>query len=177
MRNKRKQGFSMIELIIVVAIIGIFTGLSAIGMSYVRAGNVKRGAVTVNSNLTKLRYDALRASSSERPYMYLYKIGDSVYMQCSDKAESSVSFTASAGMKISNGNCRVTYNGGNEIPSASSRGIKIGYKKGSGGFLNEGIFSSKQDVADITFKTSSGDGTTYIVQIVRETGKHYIEIK
>lgn len=164
--KKHSKGFSMIELIIVVAIIGIFTGLVSIGFGYIQSGNLRSAAQTINSNLSKLKYDAM--SKENKQYMYIYQTGNGYYFLCSDQEESSLSFTSGVGQQICNSSCSITVDGGTPIGTTPKR---IAYKKGSGGFD-----TSKSTITqDITIKKSDGTGTGYVVKLVTETGKHYVE--
>lgn len=159
MRNKHK-GFSMIELIIVIAIIGIFTGLASISFGYIKAGNVRSAVQTVDSNLSRLRLDTM--SKATKPYMYLYRLGDNYYMYCTNSA--SVDTSVANGTKIANSNVEIKIDG---APLSNSPCI-IGFQKGSGAFLG----GTPQE---ISFSDSNGQGTIYILKLVNETGKHYIE--
>lgn len=164
--KKHTKGFSMIELIIVVAIIGIFTGLVSIGFGYIQSGNIRSAAQTINSTLSKLKYDAM--SKENKQYMYIYQAGNGYYLLCSDQEASSLSFTAGNGQLICNTSCSVTVDGGTAIGTSPKR---IAYKKGSGGFD-----TSKSTITqEITIKRSDGTGSGYVVHLVTETGKHYVE--
>lgn len=70
----------MIELIIVVAIIGIFTALAGMGFGYLKAGNVKSAARNIDATLTKLKLDTMK--QNKQPVMYIYRKGSDYYMHC-----------------------------------------------------------------------------------------------
>ena len=70
MKN-RKKGFTMLELIIVIAILGIFTALTSLTFAYIRSGNVKSAAKTVDATLDTLRIETM--SRFKTPKMYIYK--------------------------------------------------------------------------------------------------------
>ena len=161
MKNKHK-GFSMIELIIAIAIIGIFTGLGSISFGYIRAGNVRSATKTVDSNLSRLRLDTM--SKASKPYMYLYKLGNDYYMYCTNST--SVDTSVANGTKIANDSIMIKVDG---VPLSSANSpCKIGFQKGSGAFLS----GTPQK---ISFSDSDGQGTIYDLIIVNETGKHYIK--
>lgn len=153
----------MIELIIVIAIIGIFTAVASLSLDYLKAGNVRSAAKTVDSNLSKLKLDAM--SREEKSYMHIYKKGDNYYMYCTNEEHPSLSSTP--GMKIGNASVAIYVNG-SSVPLSSSDTCVISYKKGSGAF-------SDTSPEKIEFARSSGTGTRYTLTIVKETGKHYIE--
>ncbi len=165
MREMRTKGVTMIELIVTIAIIGIFTGLSSIGVGYIQSGNVKSAAQTINSDLSKLKYDA--RSKAATPVMYLYKVGNDYYMYCTAKNVTSTDFNANNGTKLCNQNCVIKFDG---AELGASGVAKIAYKKGSGGFSTDSTVSN-----EITVEKSSGDGVKYRIVLVKETGKHYIE--
>lgn len=165
MKKNHNKGFSMIEMIIVIAIIGVFTGLASIGFGYIKSGNVKAAAQNLDSSLSKLKYDAM--SKANMPYLYVYKTGGKYYTMCTAKTVQDADFVADNGELLCNGNCVITYDGGTAL--AEGKHIKIAYKKGSGGF------SSSSDVKQEIVVENEEGTVSYTITIVFETGKHYVE--
>ena len=163
-KKNRNKGFSMMELIVVIAIIGLFTGLASIGLQYVQAGNIRSTAKSIDSNLTKLRLDTMR--KEEKPIMYLYKVGDDYYMLCT--TDSSMARDRNNGTHIGNSNTKITVDG--SVLGSTEKKIK--FKKGSGAFSDDSDARSS-----ILVEKQDGKGTSYKIVLVPDTGKHYMEIK
>ena len=53
------KGFSMVELIVVIAIMAVLTGLIALGVNVMRAGDTKKANVTIAEMLQKTRTNAM----------------------------------------------------------------------------------------------------------------------
>ena len=81
MKDNRTKGFSMIELIIVIAIIGIMTAMATLGFGYIQSGNVRAAANSIVADLSQMKYDAM--SKQDKPFMYIYKVGGKYYSYCS----------------------------------------------------------------------------------------------
>lgn len=166
MRKNRNKGFSMIELIIVIAIIGIFSALATMGFGYLQSGNVKSAARNIDATLSKLKLDTMKQSN--QPVMYIYKKGSDYYMYCTANAFSVPGVgEAAVGQKIGNSNVSITATGGSGSPS-SGNGIQISFNKGSG------TFKSNYDHIYVTH--SDGGGITYDIEMIKETGKHFINV-
>lgn len=158
--KKHSKGFTMIELIIVIAIIGIFTALSTISLNYLHAGNIKSSAQKVNRVLTELKMDTM--SRENRSFMYIYNKDDNYYMWCT--TDDTFSMLSAQGERIGNSSTRIVVDG-NELTSGNH--VKIAFRKSNGAFISgtpERIEFSKDDGS---FK--------YVVTLVVETGKHYID--
>lgn len=163
MQKNRTKGFSMMEVIIVVAIIGLFTGLASIGLQYVQAGNIRSTAKSIDSNLTKLRLDTMRKEKT--PIMYLYKVGSDYYMLCT--TDTSVARNRDNGTQIGNANTKITVDG--TVLGATEMEVK--FKKGTGGFASDSDARSS-----IKVEKADGGGTTYEIELVPDTGKHSIKV-
>lgn len=158
--KKHSKGFTMIELIIVIAIIGIFTALSTISLNYLHAGNVKSSAQKVNRVLTELKMDAM--SRNERAFMYIYNKDNNYYMWCTTTETFSIG--DAKGERIGNKTTRVSADG-KELTSGEY--VRIGYRKSNGAFI---------DGTPRRLVFSKNDGNfQYVVTLVVETGKHYID--
>lgn len=77
-KNKRmtkKAGFSLIELIIVIAIMAIFVGIATLSIGLIRSADTRGLASAINDSLTDLKS---YTESHKGPYhMFIYKIDDS----------------------------------------------------------------------------------------------------
>lgn len=179
MKKNRQKGFSMIEMIIVIAIMGIFTALATIGFGYLKSGNVKAAAKSIDSNLTKLKLDTM--SQDKKPYMCLYKVGSDTYMLCT--TDTSITPNASNGQKIGNGNVEIYFgNASNNLKEQLKGTTKkyVAFKKGSGAFTEEFDDKKKKTVvqdSDSTITVKTQKGTAYVIHLIKDTGKHYIELK
>lgn len=167
MRNNRHKGFSMIELILVVGIIGIFTALSTIGFGYLQSGNVKSAAKNIDATLSKLKLDTMKQTN--QPAMYIYKKGSDYYMYCTASAFSVPDLgDAAVGQKIGNSNVEITFAGGAITSLGTKDSVKIQFQKGSGTFYSE--------YTHIYVRRSDGKGITYDIEMIKETGKHFINV-
>lgn len=165
MKENRTKGLSMIELIIVISIMGLMTGFATIGFGYIQSGNIRSAAMSINSSLSQLKYDAM--SKEDMPFMYIYKANGQYYMYCSKGEVASSELTAANGSVLCNSNCKITFNGGTTVDTGSY--IRIAYKK-SGGLSSKSNLSN--DISDITISKASGSGSSYKITIYKETGKH-----
>ena len=73
------KGFSLVEMIIVVAIIGIMAGVSLRVIGYLSLANSEKAAKTLVGALGKQQARAM--SKAEKSYLYIYMV-DSTYYIC-----------------------------------------------------------------------------------------------
>ena len=74
-RMTKKAGFSLIELIIVIAIMAIFVGIATLSIGLIRSADTRGLASAINDSLTDLKS---YTESHKGPYhMFIYKIDDS----------------------------------------------------------------------------------------------------
>lgn len=76
---KNRNGFSLIEAVIVIALIGVLVGSSVSMIGYLRYANTKKVVEKVNSELNSLRLETMSQTGDKYLYIY-YKENDGYYM-------------------------------------------------------------------------------------------------
>ena len=174
MNNKysmNNQGYSLIELIIVLAIIAILTVFSFNSVTYMSYANSKKTVSEIDNYLSKVRLESM--SKINKSYaVVLSKETDGYYIYCLSNTSGVEIDEISKGTlvgnkkKIANKEVVVTYkfiNGVEEFTLDSSNSLIIRYRGDSGAFASE--YSS------ITIKSGA---RVSILKLVKKTGKHYI---
>ena len=162
---KDKKGFTLIEMILVIAILIIFASTTVLYMGHLRDINVKRAAEQIDTALDKLQVRAM--SKAKTPYMYIYRLDDGCYMKVLN--EEITLFDSSKfdknGTKVGAAAIKVYQNdetAANEI--TGQKFITIAYNKSSD-------FSDKTNVSTIIFKGNS----RHEIRLIKDTGKHILE--
>ena len=176
MREKNNKGFTMIEIILVIAILALLSGVTVGVVSYIRYGNSEKCVAEIDATLDKLQLEAM--SKEVTPYMYLYGTDKGYYMILSDSKDlNRVELEAQGGTRLANNALSVLITGmkmevgGVTIMEAGTKDLKelgfvrLGFKKSTGAFL-EGSYCESIAV------TGKGITTIYLVE---GTGKHYVE--
>lgn len=79
---KNNKGFSLIELIIVIAILSVLTGVSAVGLGYLYSTNVKSSIKKVDSSLQKVQsYTVSKSVGGKDIGLKLKKKADGFYAE------------------------------------------------------------------------------------------------
>lgn len=163
----RNKGFSLIEMIIVLAILTIVSTGAIIGIRSIGYANTVNAAKRVDSVMDKVRLETMTRDAKQ--YLYLYNRDGVLYMR-TDTTEITdpVSLTEATGTRLAH---RVT----------------LAYKKpgdgdetvlGNGGYLcitflrSSGAFSLDSDYEYLKF---TGSGKEAVIRCYMETGRHYVE--
>lgn len=167
------RGMSLVEVIIVLAVMGIMMGVSATLIGHVYYANTKQAVEEIDATLSKQRVEAM--SHKDTIYLYIYSLSDGYYMK--QLSEELYAFDSSKmtsdGIKLCGGSTTVLRDG---TAVDSSNIIRIAYKR-SGVFDTtdvsgaSGISGDKR--TNVTTITVSGRGS-FSISLTADTGKHYV---
>lgn len=158
-RGSEREGFSLIELVIVIVIMSILTGGIALTYSLVRSADTEGTAYDIDSNLTILKS---RNMGRNKPlYLQLYRYSGDIFVDYTEEK----SYTPKGNGEVI-GDSAVTLScDGTILPDGSVTTIGIRKK--------DGAFSEGPKEITVT----GDDGTSYVVYLITDTGKHYVEEK
>ncbi len=126
---KNNKGFSLIELIIVIAILTVLTSASIVGFGYLYKTNVKGCLKKINSALIKTQsYTISKSAGGDDIGMKLVYDTDGYYVQYKGIANLSKEMVANSKMKI-----RYKDTAGNVKFVDSSNPLEIYFERSTGG--------------------------------------------
>lgn len=192
------SGFSLVELIVVVLIMGILAGGATMAISTVTNADAQRAAKNVIAFLTQARQMAIStadssnySSSSKSVFADIYFNDGYYYIDiCSEqRGASETTVTVEETKRLGNYHMNIYYNddkgnGTNGLlydqATSSGKKLRIGFDKGSGGINRVGlvdasgaetILNSDNKLTDIYCE---GSRTEHII-LIKETGKCYLD--
>lgn len=163
-----KKAFTLIELIIVLAIMAILTTGGVVGIRSITSANITDAAKRIDSRMSQLRLENM--TKTPKTYLYLYNIDDVLYMNTSDSNTATVEnggINATTGIRLGN-NVKLSYIDPSDIQNDLEDGkeIKISFSRSSGAFLSD---------YKALILSGYGNGKTSTIRCVKETGKHVVE--
>lgn len=156
-----KEGFSLVELIIVIAIMGILVGISAYGYGYMKLADAKGLANGINSGLSELKSESMAKNTPV--YMHLFEKDGSYFIAYS--ASSSCDTDANA-KELGSSQMSVTLDG---VPLGSGGTKSFTIRK------KDGAFDAVAGVEPPSQIEVASDSYTYKIIVVKDTGRHYID--
>ncbi len=167
-----QKGMSLIEIIIVIALVGILAGTSVTLIGHVHYANTKKTVESMDSALDKLQVNSM--SKQDKTYLYIYKLSDGYYMKQLTDVITTFDGTKfdSNGTKLSGNSTQVYLESESGTLVDGNVFIRISYKK-SGVFDKETITGSTELGTNVDKIVVKGNGT-YTITLVGATGKHPI---
>ena len=181
--SRDERGFTMVEMIITIAIMAILAGIIGGAYSIIKSGNASKSTSRFLGRLDTTQVENMTKKGTT--YLYLFKDSDGVqtlmYNDGTDtglnsqsdviahKADGVVTDIAGSGVNFT----ATSSSGSVNSKDTSDLVIKISFEKASGAFK---CCKKADDAAGSTFYTEisfKGRGTTsYGVKLVKDTGKH-----
>lgn len=172
-QDKDKQpGFSLMELIIVIAIMAVLASGIALSIGLLRSSDAKKLAGEINSSFTTLRSDNM--AKSELSYMHIYYYENDYYIQMS---KDPTPLEDGSGRNIGSGSVTVSFKGKSDISLGSGLTSVLTFciNKKDGSFVEKVNNTELKTTSEI--EISSNTSTKYRIVLVRDTGRHYMEVE
>ncbi len=166
-----QKGFTLIELVIVAAIVTIMASLSLTMLGRIKYANTEKMVNYVYDALKKLQITAM--SKSEANYLHIYKDGDSYYYITSTSPTYNASTMGTNGTSLG-GNIKiykVIGAGGSETEITGSHRIALSYKKDGCVREKDSAGNALEDIRKIVIKGSY----EVEIRINPKTGKCVVE--
>lgn len=178
MRKKWKEceaGFTLVEMIITIAIMAVLAGASVTAVGMIASGNAKRSAARFNSQLTTAQTDTMM--KKDQVFLYLYDdegvksvVSTNKYADRSALDGGLISESpkdvGGAGVTV-----KATAEDGSSIILDDTNMMKFAFVKASGAY--EFVKTSDSDTKFYSEIQFSGRGN-YKVTLVKMTGKHVV---
>lgn len=180
--KKNNKGLSLVELVIVVAIITIFAGFTLYNVANIPGYRARECSRKITSNLNELKVKTLGKAKCNGDYVWvLHKKNGQFYIKSMVECHSSTP-QLNEQIKISKGRLTVTYLGSSGTPEELEEGkaIKLCFDRASGALYACG--SNEMSDADSDYATTGslttikeitvkGGAKTYTTKLVAATGK------
>ncbi len=165
MKNNN-AGFSMVELLIVIAVIAVLSVSSISAFGYLGMANASKCASEIDMSLSNLRSKNMAKSSST--YMYVYQYDDNYYVSYVEDTPGydPESFTPNGdGEQIANSSVTVSFD---DVPidQDGEAFVYVSVRKKDGAYIT---------AANPTSKFTISGQSSYNVVLVKNTGKHFKE--
>lgn len=161
-RLRDQRGITLVEIIIVIAIVGILASTAVMMIGHLHYADTQKVMKTLDASLNQLQVKSI--SKSGNYYLYIYHLDNGYYEQILPdnlKKFDSTKLTKD-GTKLSNNTIKLCQDG---AELAENSFMKIAYTK-----------QATFDTANTTVQTILIDGVPkYSIRLVMDTGKHFVE--
>lgn len=172
--KNRSRGFSLIEIVVTIAVMALVTGASVSVYSWIKSHRIREISVNVNDAVSDVRSKTLTKSGK---YELVIKYSSKKYIaQLNHTVGGSTTSTDKTISGVGTVYCKI---GTTEYDLQDGKEIHIEFNKADGSFSKmhlydpaTGVWVGKPDAGYINVKYG---GYTKKIKLIEATGKHYIE--
>ncbi|NLJ97633.1 MAG: prepilin-type N-terminal cleavage/methylation domain-containing protein [Clostridiales bacterium] len=179
---KKNQGFILVELIIVIAIISILSLGTALSVGLLGYGNAKSATGRIATMLDKVRVENM--TKKEQYYLVIYKENKDYYLSVQTLKDGIKTKTKEEKLKLKKGKISFLDTRGNlyYVSSDSSESnvkeeLVVTYTKDTGSLMDTRVFSGsllgEEEIVRTIFVECNN--ISYKIHLVEATGKHYVD--
>lgn len=172
--KKNNSGFSLVELVVIMALMAIFMGIFSLGIGQLTGYDAKETYKKISSAITKNKIDTLgKAKAPGSMYLEIYKSDSdnqiyarTVIVDTDTKTETKIDET-----KLSKrGRSTVTYEmeGGSGVEATESHPLKICFNRSTGAIVD---LADPGTVSTLKYIRVTAGTKTYTIELVPSTGK------
>ena len=163
--KRNNRGFSLVELIVVVAILGACVGLITASISTVSSSQARKCAASLDAALSRCRVAAMSRAGTVS--MTVSVDGDGV-VTVKQLEKNGETVTETASDAVGSSRCAVSYQVKGEAAATAldAAGFTLSFDRDTGAFDFTGT--------PITSITVSGGGRTYVITLDALTGAHQL---
>ncbi len=170
MSNAKNKGFSLVELMVVIAIMAVLTGLAGIGFGVVTGAKIKTASKEVKSALLDVRTTTM---GKEGNYVAVLQDNGNKKMVSVGKLDEKGKFLSSRDIELDS-SIVITAQLSSGEKTLDASGLVFSFKKSSGSFDTCKNLSGT-DLGTCKSITMVRGGRTYVLKLAQATGKVSIE--
>lgn len=143
MAHNKNKGFSLIELVVTIAIMAVVTGAAISIFSWLNSGKLKTSYKGITSAMDEVRTDSM--AKEKDIYLRIGKSGDTYYTETVDVSVGTVL------SKTDLGKAEVfATSAGTDLPLTGGNVIMLKYSKTNGKFVNRIIGTTLSSITNVT---------------------------
>lgn len=166
---RRKRGFTVLEMIITVAILAVTTGMITLSINNIFSSSARKCAQETDALLSQTRIDAMSRTGGAT--LHLYRVDNTVRADCTVGTETVRTET------VGDARCTVTYTVAGVPQTLDAGGFVITFKRDTGAFdFTKNSWGADTDTGRKTCSaiTVTAGGRTYTITLYPATGAHVL---